>query len=361
MKRIGIDARLAFQTGVGTYIQNLLRNLSNANYKLHIFCLPEDVASIHALQPSATIVTTHAKWHSLAEQTIFLQQLIQADLDLMHFTYFSFPILYPRPFVITMHDLTPLTHKTGTASTKSPLFYGLKHLAYKQVLTSGIYNSKAIIAPTNQVKKEILRYFKIPKGKIHTIYEGISDSLLSQTSPKTPSLRIPPNYILRVGNYYPHKNVPSLLSAFERANTDLHLVSVGPNDHFAQQIQDSTHNPRIHFYDSVSNNDLAYLYQHATALIQPSLVEGFGLPLLEAAYFGVPILASDIPVFRELVGDHATYFDPKKEEEIQEAIQLAHSSNAPKLPIVPKSILQKFSFKKMAEETERVYEAVIPA
>lgn len=373
MKRIGIDARLYTQTGVGTYIQNLLVNLSVTEYSLTIFSLEQDRDAIHKIQPTATIIPTRAKWHSLAEQTLFLRELMKADLDLMHFTYFSFPILYPRPFVLTMHDLTPLTHKTGKASTKSSLFYNLKHLAYTQVLKDGIYKSKAIITPTNQVKDEILEHFRISEKKIHVIYEGINESLVSIQNPTAPTIPIPPNFILRVGNYYPHKNVPRLLTAYKNAMTDLHLVSVGPNDHFAKQIRQDLEDchpgsmeyypgskSRIHFYDNVSNNDLAYLYQHACVLIQPSLTEGFGLPLLEAAHFGIPILASDIPVFRELIGDHATYFDPNNEDAIQKAIELITSSNVPKLPTVPKRVLEKFSFKKMASETEKVYQTVIP-
>src|SRR5438876_10158241 len=103
MKRIGIDARLFSQTGVGTYLQNFLHYVPqflNSTDLLYVYILKDDVGSlVQHPQIHPRIVTQ--KWHSITEQTGFLYELMKDNLDLMHFTYFSYPVLYRRPFIAT--------------------------------------------------------------------------------------------------------------------------------------------------------------------------------------------------------------------------------------------------------------------
>ena len=145
MKHIGIDARLLFQTGVGTYLQNLLHYLPlyiPQGVTFTIYCLPSDVSFIQKEFPQGRIHITNASWHSWAEQTNFLNCINSDNLDLMHFTYFGHPILYRRKYISTVHDVTPLLFKTGKASTKNPLIYTIKHLVFSYVLNILINTQK---------------------------------------------------------------------------------------------------------------------------------------------------------------------------------------------------------------------------
>jgi glycosyltransferase involved in cell wall biosynthesis len=175
--RIGIDCRLWNEGGVGRYIRNLVWNLAELDKKNeYVLFLQSNNSLIHNSQltnrSNVEIKYTNCKWHSLSEQITFWQELEKEKLDLMHFTYFSHPILYNHPFVITVHDLTILKYKTGRATTKSYPLYLLKRRGYTEVLKHGIYKSVKIIVPTRFVKQDILENFRVPAEKIVVTYEG---------------------------------------------------------------------------------------------------------------------------------------------------------------------------------------------
>lgn len=141
---------------------------------------------------------------------------------------------------------------------------------------------------------------------------------------------------LVVGSLEPRKNLAFVLDAFERAwkqNPGVKLVVVGHNtwmvDELIKRIQ---HHPlidsRLFWIRNASDTDLEYLYQNATALIFASVIEGFGLPIVEAMQRGLPVLCSDIPVFREIADGKARFFSLESTDELTQAIQQAAEENA---------------------------------
>lgn len=150
------------------------------------------------------------------------------------------------------------------------------------------------------------------------------------------------NYFLYVGNAYPHKNVEVLIRA--AAEADVLVLYVGKNDYFYQRLGII---PK-----TVGDAQLSGLYRHAQALVFPSLMEGFGLPALEALANGCPVIVSDIPVFHEILGTSATYFDPHDAA----ALTVILKNAVQKRPPVDSSIAEKYSWQKMARETLSIYE-----
>lgn len=355
MKHIGIDARLLFQTGVGTYLQNLLHHIPLSAPKDILFtfyCLPEDASFIKKEVPNSRIHTTTARWHSFNEQTAFFNCIQSDNLDLMHFTYFGHPVLYRRPYISTIHDLTPLLFKTGKASTKNSFFYAFKHSAFSFVLKNQAIHSKAIITPTHTVKEQLIALYGDTIGKkITPIYEGVSYRLLSGVTEKN-TFEKP--YLLYVGNFYPHKNVEFLAHAYAKSGSECLLVLAGPHDYFLQRMLNNLspeEKKNIRIKDRLTLNELVTLYRHAQALIHPSISEGFGLPIVEAMHFGLPIIASHIPVFQELLGTSYYSFDPFEEASIVHAIHVFEKEKEKK-----KNILRnEFSFKEMTKKTIDLY------
>lgn len=359
-KRIGIDARLYFQTGVGTYVRNLLEYLPtyiDEQIEVFVYVLSGDVAKIKLNDPRFVVRPVSAHWHSLSEQTIFYHVLMQDRLDLMHFTYFSYPVLYTRPFVATVHDLTPLFFKTGRASQLHPMLYEIKHRTFRFILGRQIDLALRIISPTHSVKAQIAQvYGKFAAEKTQVITEGVNYELMDVVREPKPALapHLPSSYFLYVGNFYPHKNVERLILAYRalaQAGKPA-LVLVGPDNFMARhmrEIVDTYQMPDIHFIHAASHEELAALYMHARALINPSLSEGFGLPLVEAAYFGCPVIASDIPAFKELLGESYISFDPTSIEEMTSKL----ATDPKKLP--PAALDQSFSFESMARELAELY------
>jgi glycosyltransferase involved in cell wall biosynthesis len=148
------------------------------------------------------------------------------------------------------------------------------------------------------------------------------------------------SYFLYVGNAYPHKNLEVLITAAKLAG--VRVIYVGKEDYFYKKLGISAR--------PVSDKELTNLYKNAMALVFPSLMEGFGLPTVEAIRVGCPVIASDIPVFHEILGDSATYFNPKSAEELSKILQSPIGK--------PKKLAGNYSWQKMARETLEVYSAV---
>ncbi len=370
-KRIGIDCRLINETGVGIYIQNLLRNLPLEKNQFELYLFTDSngrkvIAKSISLS-NVTIVETYARWHSFNEQVSFFKTISKYNLDLMHFTYFSYPILYTRPFVLTIHDLTPLDFKTGQATTLHPLAYEFKYNAYKFLLYWGISKAAHIITPSKAVCDQILKRFKqTNKQKITVTYEGVDEGLLTSKSNNTLKSIYKDPFIVRLGNFYPHKNIERLISAFSMLDTNVKLVLAGPKDFFASRIvelaQAVENNRSILFHFNATLEDRVFFYKNALALVQPSLTEGFGLPIIEANHFKCPVILSDIPVFKELVGNKYQYFfDPMETLSMKDTIGKFLENNPIRsdAECINSSVINQFSFGAMGNTTYGIYKMIL--
>ena len=355
-KIIAIDARLIDQTGVGRYTRNLYAGLKKIDKKNKYLLLKPKIA-----------------WHSLSEQIIFPLWLLSQKIDLIHFPYFSFPLLCPKKFVVTIHDLIPWHFKTGKASALPVWLYSIKHFFYKQLLYWGARRAKKIVAVSQYTKKEIIKCLKVKPEKVSVIYEGVDEKILNtknQISKKHIKNEKSNNkYFLYVGNAYPHKNLERLINAFieffnhHSSSITPKLILVGPDDYFYKKLklkvkQLGLHN-RVIFYGSASDEQLIGLYKNALAFINPSLMEGFGLPGLEAMACGCPVVCSKIEVFKEIYGEAALFFDPKDKEDIKSKIKEITNSKEKRQKLVKKGLIQlnKYSWKKCAQQTLKIYES----
>jgi len=371
--RIGIDARLWEQTGVGRYIKNLCLNLQKIDKKNDyvLFIRKEDLESVkkELKNPKWSIVEANIKWHSVAEQVELPLLLNKEKLDLVHFPYFSVPISYRKPYVVTIHDLIINHFSTGEASTLAyPLYLG-KRLSYKFVVKHAAKRARRIIVPSDATKEEIIDHLKISAKKINIIPEAAEIQVKSQklsirqAQDKSQSLG---KYFLYVGNAYPHKNLASLIYAFNKISKEykeLKLILVGQKDYFYKKLeQENALSDKIIFYGKASDSELANLYANAIALVMPSLMEGFGLPVLEAMSLRCLAVCSDIPSFREVAANSAVYFKPEDANDIKETMKSVYVNNEKyrqeKLEMGFKRA-QKYSWKKAAEETLNVYESSV--
>ena len=363
MKKIGIDARLYFQTGVGTYLKNLIYYLEQKDLKnesFYIYLLAEDFDKVSIKNKNFIKRKVNYRWHTFGEQIGFALTLYLDRLDLMHFTYFSYPVLYFKKFIATVHDVTPLLFKTGKASTKNGFLYHIKHLFFRIILRCQIERAIKIITPTATVKKQLEDIYgeKISE-KTFPIHEGVSYQMLEAKQNMKLSDKFS-NFFIYVGNFYPHKNVESLVKSFEKIDKKYQLILLGPDDYFSSRIlrciDTSKLRENIFLLKNSTLPDLVFFYKNALALIHPSLSEGFGLPLIEAAYFDCPIIASNIDVFKELLGDNYVSFNPNNIEDIAEKIKY-FIDKKPKFNY--KAIINKYSFIKMSDEILKIYKSVL--
>ena len=365
--RIGIDARLWNETGVGRYIRSLFYYLSeyDKDNEYVWFLCKKEFETLELPSKKWRKVETNIHWHTLAEQLILPWVFYKANLDLLHFPYFSFPILYPKKFVITIHDLIFDHYKTGKASTLPAWFYVIKKLGYHIVLWTCVKRAKAILTLSKDAKSEIVTHYHADQKKIFVTYESgkLEDVRTEFSSKAFDQMRKLEPYILYVGNAHPHKNVEMLIMAIQklRQKRSLRLVLVGSDAFFYPKlvayIKSKNAQNYVSVIGNVPNDHIAAWYHFAKALVTASKMEGFGIPPLEAMSVGCPVIVSDIPVFHEVYGDAAAFFDNTNASDIAHVIDKTLSNK-----ILLKGLVEKgykkahsYSWKKTVEETAAVY------
>jgi glycosyltransferase involved in cell wall biosynthesis len=203
--------------------------------------------------------------------------------------------------IVTIHDLSTLEH---------PEWFSNKFArAYKFMIPQVVQSAKKVITVSNFTKQRLREILKVDPEKIHVIYNSIESTELALPNKNTTP------YFLSVGSFSGRKNFATLIKAFLKADVPGYQLKIrGDHDDIykgekdLKQLMQDSHN--IHFIEEL--NFIAYLdlIRNAKALINTSIYEGFGMPNLEALSMGVPVLCSDIEVFREICGPNAIYADP---------------------------------------------------
>lgn len=362
--RIGFDARLINQTGVGRYISNILPLLIKQNKKDSWVVLvrkkeKEDLKKIIPEGFNVEIVEFNFRWHGFLEQLFLPFVLYRRKLNIFHTPYINVPVFYFKRKAVTIHDLTVLTIKTGKASTKGIVFYTIKRLGYKIALRSAL-RSQVVYVVTNSVREDIISKFpKIQKNKIVVATNGFTK--LNSTRSKTQVAKISSYkpFFLYVGNAHPHKNLDFLVDSLSKFFTKIpnfKIVLAGKKDYFMERLQDKVdrlkNKENFIFIDSPTDSFLSRLYEESSIVILPSLKEGFGLQILEAMDKNSIIVASRIPPYSEVARDLAFYFTPDSDRSFYMALSKAlkiKPSEKTKLIKKYKLNLQRYSWENSAK------------
>lgn len=358
--KIGIDARLIQETGVGRYIRNLIDGLSTIDTvnDYVVFLTAQTYEDYSLPNPRWKKVLADVQWHTVAEQIQMPLLFKKEHLDILHVPYFSIPIFYTGAMIITIHDLTIEHFDTGKASTHSRLFYSLKRFLYNVVVSVGIQKAKHIIVPSRATKDEIMDHYHVAEKKITVTYEGVDNQILKPKQ-SVGTLPFKTAYFLYVGNAYPHKNVEVIVTALVESKA--HVVFVGKQDYFYTRLEkdivDRGLSSQVTFFGRADDKELVLLYRNAQALIFPSLMEGFGLPPLEALACGCPVIASDIPVHREILQDMVTYFMPEDSARLASLLSDWKKDDHVISPTKTTSFLRQYDWQDMAKKTLHIYES----
>jgi glycosyltransferase involved in cell wall biosynthesis len=366
--KIGIDCRLWGETGVGRYIRNLIKELQvidkENEYVLFVLSKDYDALKSQISNERWSIIAADIRWHSLKEQLEFPRTLNRENLDLMHFPYFSVPIFYNRPYVVTIHDLIQNHYASGHASTLPFFFYYIKRVGYKKVLGNAVKKAKKIIVPLACVKDDLVNTLGVSREKIVVTKEGFDPNIKKGKVSESVLKASKDPYFLYVGNAYRHKNLEALIKGFSLCHPEqsegshnVKLVLVGKEDYFYRKLE-KRENKDLIFLHAVTDSDLYYLYTHSAAAVSSSLMEGFGLFPLEALGAGSVPVVSNIPSFREVCEDLAIYFNPKDANDIAEKLMKAtklKDSDREEIKKKAEEWLKKFSWRKMAQQTLAVY------
>ncbi len=367
--RIGIDARLYSESGVGRYIRNLINNLSLIDSKndYFIFLLKKNLDI--KLPKNFIKIETDIGWYGITEQ-IKLPKIINSyKLDIVHFPHFNVPLLYRGKFIVTIHDLIHQHYQMRRATTRDPITYQIKHLGYITVFKNAVRHSQVILTPSNFVKQQLMEIWKIKGEKIKVTSEGVDQLLLNilkKSSKKTDQkildkYKIQPSFIFYVGNAHPHKNIEGLIKVFfslRKRHQYLQLVLSGHDHYFWERVRQEFKHRDIIYTGFVSDQELATLYKNAKAFVLPSFEEGFGIPVLEAFAASCPVVSSNSNALQEVGGNAAIYFNPRDLEDMEQKISQVLNSQKlrQQLIIRGQKRYKKFSWQRMAEQTLKLYQ-----
>lgn len=370
--KIGIDARFfgPVGKGLGRYTERLIENLERIDKtnKYVVFLRQENWNNYQPQNPNFKKVLADYRWYTLAEQIMMPRIIKKEKVDLMHFPHFNIPIFYKDKFVVTIHDLILYRFPTQRATTLSPLFYKIKYWVYKKVIKRAIEKSAKIFAVSEYTKQDILKHFNIPAEKIIVTYgacDGVEHGQLKMPEKNYLAKRgIVKPYLLYVGNAYPHKNLDRLIEIFKylknKINTELQLVLVGKKDYFYKKLGEKNDNKDVLFFGFAPENVLADLYRNAKLYVFPSLIEGFGLPPLEAMAYGLPVVASNTSCLPEILEEAAIYFNPNNKEEMVNAIIRGLTDENLRKELSTKGFeqIKKYSWGKTARQTLSTYQSL---
>ncbi|MDH7570950.1 MAG: glycosyltransferase family 1 protein, partial [Armatimonadota bacterium] len=224
------------------------------------------------------------------------------------------PLRWRRPSVLFIYDVIALSHPTLARRTNA--------WHYRLVLPLSARRATRIAVPSQHVRQQVVQWCGVPAAKVQVVPLGIDAtfapvSSASQREAVRCRYRLPPQFLLYVGNLEPKKNLERLLEAYallRREGVPHHLVLAGKPgwgmERLRVALQRNPFRADIHLTGFVPDADLPALYSLADLFVFPSVVEGFGLPPLEAMACGTPVLVADVEPFHEIVGDAGVRVDP---------------------------------------------------
>lgn len=357
MSHIVIDARI-INSSTGRYVERLLHYLQAVD-DLNTYTVLVPSKDEHFWIPTNanfTIKTANFANYSLAEQISFKRYLDRLQPDLVHFCMPQQPIFYKGAHVTTFHDLSLIRTYN---SDKNWLIFHLKQLVGRLVFKWVAKTSRQLITPSQFTKDDLVEYSGVSADKINVTYEAADIAIDALESYKHPFK----HFLLYVGQQSDYKNIRRLGDAHQRLikkYPDLGLILVGKKD--ASLLSNEAyfsdrHYKNILFTDFIPDAQRDWLYTKASAYVFPSLMEGFGLPGLEAMGYGAPVISSNATCLPEIYGSAAHYFNPLDTTDMARAIDEVLANDQLRIKMIKGGYtqLKKYSWRKMAKQTHAVY------
>jgi glycosyltransferase involved in cell wall biosynthesis len=252
---------------------------------------------------------------------------------------------------------------------KFPNQYRLQYLYFKWLLPILLRNASAIIADSDNTRRDVHNYYGVPINKVHVIYSAIAQEFKPAHGNAVKRVHEAyglGDFVLIVGASYPHKNISRAIQSFAKVRCripHIELVIAGGRKAYLKVLEQEAKDldvEGVKFLGYVPQRDIPILYSAAYALLYPSLYEGFGLPPLEAMACGCPVIVSNTSSLPEICEDAAYYVDPYSIESIAEGLFRVVSDEKTRAALRQKGLerAKSFSWKKAAEGVYRVLNLV---
>jgi len=317
--RLGVDGRElrpGVRTGIGRYLLEILRAASRDGWSCVVYGDPG--ARLDQTLAGVTFTTLDGAWTQWWDQVTLPRALARDGITVFLSPYYKGPVRAPCPVVLTIHDLYFINYP------------GRSRPVYEAIVTRAARTyaarATAIISDSEYSKREIVARLGVSAAKVSVIPVALGGEFkpasLTAAARARYALTLP--YVLYVGNFNPHKNIPRLIRGFAllpgplRSRHALVLAGgYGEGRPELARLADSLGlADRVIFAGRVDDADLPALYSEAAVYVTPSLEEGFGSTVLEAMACAAPVIASNRAALPEVVGDAGLLFDAEQEREL---------------------------------------------
>ncbi|MBA4850417.1 glycosyltransferase family 1 protein [Emticicia sp. BO119] len=371
--RIGFDAKRAFNnyTGLGNYSRFIIEALLEYSPEHQYFAytpkikgnwhnsLADFPSELHVQLPRAYAQLPAALWRSW-----FIAKDLQQDkIHIFHGLSNEIPYGLKKTgvkSVVSIHDLIFLRYPE-----QYPV---IDRFVYQRKFRYACENADAIVAVSEQTKRDIIDFYQIPSERIEVIYQGCQPTFCQRIADKTiinqvlQKYGLKKSYILCVASFTERKNQLRLIKAFQQLPAKEHdLVLVGGKSEYLSKLKQYVHQShmqeRVHFVTGVPAGDLPALYQGCSLFVYPSLFEGFGIPIIEALHSGVPVVAATGSCLEEAGGAGALYANPLDVNDIAEKMHHVLTSEVLQNRLINKGTehVKKFAAKPIAEKLVKLY------
>ncbi|RDU37555.1 hypothetical protein DRW41_06855 [Neobacillus piezotolerans] len=368
MIRVALDSQplLGEKTGIGQYVDNLTNVLKRNREEIEIkYWFNQILKKKHSTLNIDQFDIINSSYPYKVIRRLQGPDLLHSypidigdKFDLFHGTNFIGYNTNKSKMVLTIHDLAFLRYPEVAD------YITYRH--HTRWLPYSIKKADHIIAVSNQTKKDIIDYYKVPEYKISVVHLAANHTVASV---ETHSFNLPEQYILFVGTLEPRKNIPFIIRGFALAKRKYSfnhkLVLVGKKgwkyEEIFKTIDDLKLNDEIIFLGFVTDQELSVIYKKASLFLFPSLYEGFGMPILEAMRHGVPVITSNLSSMPEIVGDSAIKISPNHLDELVESIGVLIENVEIHTNYSKKGLKQSklFSWERVGKETLDVYKKVL--
>jgi glycosyltransferase involved in cell wall biosynthesis len=381
--RIGVASlgRLSEDTGGRNYIENFVRHLPEVNEAGHEITLFLSEGESEPLRDNArkaniTLIeianTKRTPLHKVfGEQFLLPNYIRKTKQDVMYFPGNFAPARCPVPYVL---NIRAVAHYYGSK-------YGVnlpRRIMRKMLMPPSAKNAARIITPSEDIRRDVVRFAKVPAEKITVIHHGVDIALFAKEN-KQESIGSDilnkynissEQYLLYVSALWRYKNQDKLIRAFAKADLpkEMKLVlagkGTGTSDIYIKELmslpQQLGIQDQVIITGPLLQTDLKYLYAHATALVFPSSYESFGNPLFEAWASHIPVAASNRHSFPEIVADAGLLFNPQNEVDIIKSLELIVHDEPLRTRLVERgnARVQEFTWQKCLKRTLSLIESV---
>lgn len=340
--------------GMGRYVYELLKSLDgqiNGTFKVITYIPKNTSKDIIQSLPNIKFIYVNKYPYPLWEQLILPIYILKEKCDIVHFPYNTKPLIFNLGFkhhVVTIHDM--MFMESNNIFGKN-LYQRLGNLYRKYIVQAMRFKSQKTITISQYSRQMIKKYLHI-------------DSEVVYTSMEVPSKEYKPivadNYFYHVGGISPHKNTELCIKAFLKANIDgysLYISGMPKENYLSKKYAKFS---TIKFTGFLKQDEMYSMYANATALIFPSLAEGFGLPITEAMMLNTPIITSNIAPMNEIAGNAAILVNPYSEENLSLAIKkIINSDIRVNLLACSKKQRKLFNRKYMGQKMLEIYKRII--